>query len=680
VRQAGDSRAPRAARRFDALAAEYALLARAYAYATTSKSITGVTARTASRFGLFAFTPAARDKIGYRNRRAKRSAIVRRIPLRAVLTLLVLAVACAPARAATIVRLSADHIAFYYDRFLIEADGNVRVQTSDGFSATGDAFSMDLKLNRFLVAGHVVLKSGNEQASGAALSDFLDFNRIYFVPVTSEPDRWTFLNGDLLHPVKGRVMPGDVFAFPELPPQPSVTATSAVIGAKNYARFAGATAYLGGVGVPLGSYVVNFSPNQYFAQNSLTGANFDATWNFAGSNNSLSAVHLRYDTQNHTYLAFEQHFVGQHEYAIFSANPLTKSDRFFNLAAYEKLGQRFQIQTFTQLNINQGVLLSAPPLTATQTTYVTATAALPHSYLQVASNFTNYNLLGVGSIPNNPVGAGSLSHPSQVQVTATSFQDRIGKLPLYEQIFAGYGFNHDSVGQQYALPIPASAMGLQSFGGTTYTTIWNAVFGFTLFVPSLKIGSRENPYKAYYLNAAFTKQRQWNSLPHHIDNTSTTVSLSRQFARPLNAYLSYQVQNTGDYYLQGGYPACTIQLDPTKPGYCPASLTSFRGVSTLRTASLGINYDPNPEFNASILMRHHDDFPIPVPDLFPLPLTNVLGQPLYNSYLGQPPNDITGDVRFKILPHMLLDVQRTYYFNFGNIRWSPNFIVQVLPQ
>lgn len=605
---------------------------------------------------------------------------MRRFPLRVVLTLLVFAITCASARANTIVRLTADHVAFYYDSFLIEADGNVRVQTSDGFSASGDAFSMDLKLNRFLVAGHVTLNARNEQASGAALSDFLDFNRIYFVPVTGEPDRWTFVDGDLAHPIKGRTMPGDTFAFPRLPAQPSVTASSAVIGTKNYARFIGATTYLGGVGVPLGSYVVNFSPNQYFAQNSLTGANFDATWNFAGNNNSLSALHFRYDTQNYAYLAFEQHFVGQHEYAIFSANPLTKSDRFFNLAAYEKLGDRFQVQTFTQLNINQG--FPERPLSETQTTYVTMTAALPHSYLQLASNLTNYNLLGPGQInPNNPVGAGNLSHPSQMQLTATSFQNRIGKLPLYEQTFVGYGFNHDSVGaQQYALPIPPSESGLQSFGGTTYTSIWNTVFGFSLFIPSVKIGNRDNPYKAYFLNAAFTKQRQWNSLPHHIDNTSTTLSLSRQFSRPVNSYVSYQVQNTGDYYLQGGYPPCTIQLDPTKPGYCPASLTAFRGVSTLRTLALGTNYDPNPNFNASLVYRHHDDFPIPVPDLFPLPLTNVIGQPIYNSYLGQPPNDITGDVRFKILPHMLLDVQRTYYFNFGNIRWSPNFIVQVLPQ
>ncbi|MGA8533433.1 MAG: hypothetical protein WB615_04940, partial [Candidatus Tumulicola sp.] len=105
---------------------------------------------------------------------------MKRSSLLAVVALFALATICAQARPNTIVRLSADHLAFYYDTFLIEADGNVRVQTSDGFSASGDAFSMDLKLNRFLVAGHVTLSAGGEQRSGAALSDFLDFNRIYF--------------------------------------------------------------------------------------------------------------------------------------------------------------------------------------------------------------------------------------------------------------------------------------------------------------------------------------------------------------------------------------------------------------------------------------------------------------------------------------------------------------------
>ncbi|MBV8375222.1 MAG: hypothetical protein JO302_06900, partial [Candidatus Eremiobacteraeota bacterium] len=531
-----------------------------------------------------------------------------------------------PMPAPTIVRLSADRIEFYYDRFLIEADGHVRVDSSDGLVATGDAFSMDLKLNRFLLAGHLTLSVRGQRVNGAAISDFLDFNRIYFVPVTTAPDRWTFLGGDLAHPAKGRMMPGDAFYFPSVAQTPSLTATSAVIGTKTYARFSGVTAYLAGVPLPLGSYVVNFSSNQYFAQNSLTGANFDATWNFAGNANTLSAIHLRYDTSNYAYLAFEQHFVGQHEYAIASVNPVTKPGKFFNTQLYEKLGSRFQIQSFTQVYLYQ--YNRSTPEAGTQTTYLNATYAMPHSYLTAGTNFTNYNILGLGPLTwetdhqdSVNVTAGSLSHPSSLQLTASSFQNKIGRLPLYEQIYEGYGFNHDSVGSNqyiqgcsiavcgfnYPTPplsvvasAPITVPGLQAFGApcvakyqTTpptylcpvYTTIWNAILGFNLYATSIKLGNHDDPYKTMYLNANLNEQEQWNSLPHHIRNTTTNLSLSRQFARQVNSYFSYSVANTGDYYLHSGYPACS----PTTNPYCPQSLTSFRGVSTLRTYTLGLN-------------------------------------------------------------------------------------------
>ncbi|MBV8491442.1 MAG: hypothetical protein JO199_13025 [Candidatus Eremiobacteraeota bacterium] len=585
--------------------------------------------------------------------------------------------------------MSADHVAFYYDQFLLEADGHVKVHTSDGFDAYGDAFSMDLKLNRFLVAGHVILHTPTATVGGAAVSDFLDFRRLYVVPVTTEPDRWTFLNDDLTHAVKGRVMPGDAFYFPTVPQTPSFTATQAVIGTHQYVRLAGANAQLAGLSVPLGSYVVNFSPNQYFAQNSLSGANFDAAWNFAGNSNSLSAAHLRIDAQNGTYLAFEQHFVGAHDYAIFSINPATKNSKWFNLQLYEKLGSRFQILTFTQYNEFQKGF--NPPYSAQQTSYVNATQAFNHSYLQGTASFTNYNLLGPGSFGvHNIVGSGNLSHPSSIQFTDTSFQNKIFNLPLYEQYFVSYGNNHDTVGSGEYGQVDIPVKGLQTFGAPcvpqppyrgpsevyfcpTYTTIWNTILGFNVFTPSIKIGDQYNPYKTYYLNASVTAQRQWHSLPHHINTAVTTFSLSRTFSRPLSAFVSYQVNNTGDYYKEGGYQQCT-------PGpLCPASLLSFAGAATLRTLSTTINFAPQPTFNASIAFRHHDDFPVPEPGVFPAPTTNQVGTPLYTTYLGQPPNDITPDVRFKIAPHLMLDVSRTYYFHYSSQNWVPGLIIQAFP-
>ncbi len=601
----------------------------------------------------------------------------------------------------TLLYLSAGRLDFFYNRFLIEGDGKVSVRTSDGFTVTGDAFTMDLKLNRFMVAGHVTLHDSTGTVSGAAISDFLDFRRIYFVPITSEPDRWTFLDGDLAHPVKGRVMPGDAFYFPVVGDHPSITATAAVIGTKTYARFINAHTYFAGAGVPLGSYVVNFSPNQYFAQNTLSGASVDLTWNLAGNTNSLTAVHLRYDPTYKTYLSVEQHLVGEHEYAIFSVNPATRAEKWWNLALYEKLGSRFQIQSFTQYYSQQFWLQE--PRAAQQTTYIGATYALPHSYITATAQLTNYNVLGPGSLEvPNPIG-GSLAHPSQLQVTATSFQNKIPGLPLVEQIYEGYGFNHDSVGNQYlngfpgywpghAAFAPIPTPGLQAYGAPctvqpskvytyycpVYTTIWNTVLGFNLFTPALKLNNPPSPYETYYFNASFTKQYQWNSLPHWISTASENFSINRQFSRAVNTYVAYQILNVGDHYINGGYLPCT----PVNTFYCPLSFTSFRGVSTQRTTSLGINLAPTPEFNFSLLLRHHDDYPIAVPGAFGLPPNNIIGQPLYTSYLGQAPYDATGDVRFKVWSHALLDVSRTFYW-YGNpyrtTFWQPSFVIQLLP-
>ncbi len=634
-----------------------------------------------------------------------------RIALVASFATLMCILACSAVQAATpapspqpsaaprsILYLTAKRIDFYYDRFLLEADGNVRLRTSDGFTVTGDAFSMDLKLNRFMVAGHVTLHDASGTVSGAAISDFLDFQRIYFVPVTTEPDRWTFLDGDLAHPVKGRVMPDDAFYFPVITQTPSITAGGAVIGTKTYIRFVNSHTYLAGAEIPLGTDVVNFSSNQYFAQNTLSGASVDLTWTMVGSPNALTAVHLRYDPTYKTYLSVEQHFVGDHDYAVFSVNPATRAEKWWNLLLYEKLGSRFQIQTFTQYYAQQNWLQE--PRSSQQTTFINATYAFPHSYVQATSQITNYNMLGPGGLEAPNAIAGNLSHPTQVQLTATSFQNKIADLPLFEQIYEGYGFNHDSVGALQYLngfpghgpPIPTP--GLQAYGAPcpnqygvknqpqyfcpVYTTIWNTVLGVNFYTPALRLNNPPSPYGTYYFNASFNKQYQWNSLPHWISTTSENFTLSRQFSRAIHTYLGYQIQNVGDYYINGGYTPC----EPPGSFYCPSSFTSFRGVSTLRTTSFGLNLVPNPEFNFSLLVRHHDDFPIAVPGVFSPPPNNIIGQPLYSWYLGEPPYDATGDVRFVIFPHALVDISRTFYWYGNPYRtqyWQPNFVVQILP-
>jgi hypothetical protein len=39
---------------------------------------------------------------------------------------------------------------------------------------------------------------------------------------------------------------------------------------------------------------------------------------------------------------------------------------------------------------------------------------------------------------------------------------------------------------------------------------------------------------------------------------------------------------------------------------------------------------------------------------------------------------VTAEVRMRINPHMSIDIQRSYFFNYSNLRWSPHFVFQVL--
>ena len=57
---------------------------------------------------------------------------------------------------------------------------------------TGNTFYLDIRLNRFIVAGNVTLQRGDVSVQGAAFTEYLDFDRAYFLPVGNEPDRWTY--------------------------------------------------------------------------------------------------------------------------------------------------------------------------------------------------------------------------------------------------------------------------------------------------------------------------------------------------------------------------------------------------------------------------------------------------------------------------------------------------------
>lgn len=589
-------------------------------------------------------------------------------------------------------RLSADSIAFYYDRFLVEADGDVRVTSGDGLTITGSTLTWDLKNNRFMIAGGVKVVSPSGEQEGAALADFLDFDRVYFVPITSEPDRWTFENGDYAHPIKGREMPGDTFAFPDLSHDiPYLYAKSAVVGEHDYVRFQSVTTTIGRMrSMPLPTYYVDYSSDPKLAQNSLSGANFDGTWQFAGDRNFISAIHLRYDQDNKAFLAFEQHLASKKAYAVFSVNPFTRASKFFNLVTDYRFGDTTELHTFSELHTVQNGFTQPE-----QAQHVTS-ARLTQAFRQFSASLTwqtvNYCLLGTGdqrdangvvtvyqacgrggSLVGEPL---SVSHPQQWNLDLSSFDVPRRYSPVKVRFRAGLGYIHDGC-TNFDPTLGHCVNSLQVLNGAVYTTIGTKYVGATAFMPSFKIGVRNNPTKTYYLNASLDAQRLWYTVPHHVDEIDGLASISRVFDDKLSSYLSYEVRQTSDRYNTAAdravtYPTNIVYQDPNY-----ASFAAFVGSSTMRTLSFGTNYSPTPDLHFSILARQHRDFPIPVPGLFQPPPLNVLGQYVSPYFLGEPPYDLTGEARFRILKHYYLDISRTYYFNYGTLKWSPSFVIQV---
>jgi hypothetical protein len=560
--------------------------------------------------------------------------------------------------------LSADRVVYYSNRFIVTGDGNVRVRLSDGTVIRGQTFAMDLKLNRYLIAGRVQIEGTGVNEPGAAFAGYPDLDRSYFLDAGGDPDRWTYNGLDFAHPHKGNEQPGDAFYLPDLTSEkPYVYATEALIVPKTSVKFANSRIYAAGIYLPTKSYLLNFSPNPNFAQNSLAGATAGFSLPFNGSGHSISELEFRYDTVNHGYLSFQQHFAWDQDWLVFSINPLTQEERQTNLIGYKRISPKVEARVFLQESSAQHGIIE--PEVASAFENLSLNIGLKRS--GISFNGDNYN---TSIMPTVEFGLQkSYEHPADAQVSWSGSDTKIKGLPINFRLRGGIGLAHDGYHCGLGAPCPDPAAGipdggfiLDRFGaaGTPVTTIWQHFFGLSLTTATFKIGNQTNPY--FNLSGSFDKQRQWFSLPHHIDQTALQGSISKQYGRKLALLAIYSVSNTGDYYGARQlefYPATGTIVTPfgTYDGF-----SAFRGFSTSRAWTGSAVITPNQYFGMSVSLHRFYDTPAPIPGAF-----------------GQPPVELNSDVRIRLAKLILMDVSRSYFFNFGNQRWTPQYGVSFGP-
>lgn len=578
-----------------------------------------------------------------------------------------------PTRRLNAFHLNADRIAFYSNRYVIGADGRVRVKLGDGTLLTGDTFSMDLRLNRFLIAGNVTLLPPHAPAplAGAAFAEFFDFDRAYFIPISGGPDRWTYAFGDYAHPLLGREMPGDAFLLPNLAGnRVFLYSKSANVDPRRSVRFAPADINFGLTFLPFPTYFLNFSPNPNFAQNALPGATVDGPLDFAGGEHGLATAHIRYDTLNKVFFAYEQHQVSDFHYAVFSVSPLTRPLKQYNLLGYDHLAPKTDAGFAFQESAFQSDFHT--PLSATAYTNARIARALPHSFMLVNFDQFYFSLLaqpqpGVLGLLyyGDPTHNWVPNHPSDLTLSWIGFRNRIFKTPLYLAWRSQESVYHDG----YNI--------FTNLFGVNYPTIWAKSGGVDVVTsPIVVLKDRKNRLRDVVFTAYFDKQRTYFSVPHHFDATITGLALSKTVVPgKFVVFTSYSNLTTGDYW-----GAVQSIIYPPYPAYDFANNTfdltheAFRGFATQRSFNQNFVCTPTATLAFSGGMRENKDFPKPVPG----PLVSAYGTVYFNNY-GYTPFQAYGNVRYRVNRLWVLDITRSYFFHFGGFQnWSQQFNFQVL--
>ena len=574
-----------------------------------------------------------------------------------------LAPSAAVAETTRSIELHADVVDFYSNRYILTADGNVHARLSDGTVVTGNTFSMDLKLNRFLIAGNVHVDGRNIHQVGAAFAGYPDLERNYFLTEGATPDRWTYYGIDFTDSHPGRQQPGDAFFFPDLTgDKPYIISNGATIFLKNNVEFpVGSRIDLVGVYTPTPGYVVNYSANPNFYQNAFSGAVFDIGIPFHGAADAISAMHIRYDQYRGFYTAFDQHFVHNQDYAVFSVDPLTQNQRQFNAILYKRLSPDVEARTFFQLSaLSQG--LNEPLSASTYTNFAVNSKIGRYAVGLNADQYNDSLLAGAANAIDPYNGLNQAGHPFDMTLSVQSFENefrffRYVGVPVKFQYRAGYGYNYNTLG--IAVLGPDAGFTPPDFNGTPYDSIFNTYLGFTAYTSSVKVA------KQLTISAKADKLETWYSLPHHTITTDVSATLARTpNTTKLPAFLlTYDVLNIGDFYGAQQLYAYPAAPDTQTTAFGTfTGLAAFDGFATSRSLSGSMVYAPTPYFALNLTMQHFQVTPAPVPGLG-----------------GQAPFQFNADVRVRISQHILVDVSRQYYFNFASEKWSPQYGIQFSP-
>ena len=210
-----------------------------------------------------------------------------------------------------------------------------------------------------------------------------------------------------------------------------------------------------------------------------------------------------------------------------------------------------QGRLFLQESAGSAGIINPPIINAAAFAEIQLNAGLRRSGLSYTQDNYFQQLLGFRTPPDELMSTAYYDprwreHPMNALLTWTGFQNNLSKnSPLSFRLRSGFGWAHDAYGEG---GYPNEQPGPQSL---TYH-----------FAGGARVHERDQAGKGtapYSLTAQYDRQRQWYSLPHHVDTGDGRIALSRELSRQhVNYYVAYDVKTVGDYWGErqlDAYPA-----------------------------------------------------------------------------------------------------------------------------
>jgi hypothetical protein len=455
------------------------------------------------------------------------------------------------------VDIRAQAIAFYADRLLIAARGEVRMHAGSQ-TIHGDSLRYDLLHNTVLVTGGVHVSSAHGDFDAAAYALDLTMHTATVLQLSPLPATYALTGDDFTQAVQGPPPQGAFTAADLGYERPYILSTHASIVPNAHVRFTPARFPTGsGMSVPSPSYLYSFvaNPNFFVPPATLPAFSFDQPYELLGSAHSLLAGHLRYGSSSGASLGVDEHLVdGLQRYVV---------------GSYLLKGQRFDLGAFEQI-----------------TPHVT------QSFAGSAGNGINsgrYQLQDTSSLLTTTLTTNIFEgfNSDDLQVSTSTLP--VGHVLSYK-LSVDYGV--DSITNPYTLDTRTG-------------------FVASVFTPSVR-GPLGTSLSAQYVLAP-----TYYDFPHETGSATELVSISRV----LHTTLLYGSASIAQLYNRYGLPPPNFGLPPPQgqlswwgtftslSGTIDATKLPYKGVATYRTYFVSATINPNPNFNLLLSLQAARDFP-----------------------------------------------------------------------